>query len=164
MLPRLRLAHIPAPALVALTVLVGLVVVAVYRGAHSAPQPSAVCMDDWDVRDLAGYLEGRGLKLHLYPTWDGGNTSRNAFLATTEKTGAEMYGLVKGTTAMDRWAGVVYCERLRLPEDREEILQLWAGCGLRADPFAFFGDPELLARIRTALGDALSSRTRSWDP
>jgi hypothetical protein len=164
MLPRLRLAHILAPALVALAVLVGLPVVAVYRGAHSGPQHSAVCMDDWDVRDLAGYLEGQGLRLHLYPTCAGGNASANAFLTTAERPGAELYGLVKDTRAMDRWAGVVYCERLRLPENREEILQSWGDCGLRADPFVFFGDPDLLARIRIALGDALSSSTRSWDP
>jgi hypothetical protein len=74
---------------------------------------------------------------------------------------------------MQRWAGVVYCERVRYPADRErvveyeyrdEVVQSWADCGLRAGPFLFFGDPELLARIRTALGAANVSRTGSCDP
>jgi hypothetical protein len=65
---------------------------------------------------------------------------------------------------MDRWAGVVYCEHLRHPDSREEILASWADCGLRVDPFVFFGDPEMLARIRTALGDAISSQARPCDP
>jgi hypothetical protein len=121
-------------------------------------------MDDWDVPDLAGYLEGQGLRLHLSPTAAGRNASANAYLTTAVRPGAELYGLVKDTNNMQPWAGVVYCERLRHPENREEILASWADCGLRADPFVFFGDPALLARIRTALGDVTSSGTRSGAP
>jgi hypothetical protein len=158
----------PAPlrtsVLLALAVLAGLAGAAVHWGARTAPQRSKECMDDWDVRDLAGYLEGRGLKLHLSPTSASANVSANAFLTTTEKPATELYGLVKDTNAMQPWAGVVYCERLRDPEDRQLVLECWADCGLRADPFVFFGDPELLARIRTALGDAISSSRQSCDP
>lgn len=160
----LRPAPIRAPALVALTVLVGLAVVAAHWGARSAPEHSEVCMDGWDVCDLAGYLEGRGLRLHLSPTGPGGNASSIAYLTTAATPGAELYWLPKDTRTKHCWAGVVYCERLRPPEDREGVVESWADCGLRAGPFVFFGDPALLAGIRTALGDANASRTRSWDP
>jgi hypothetical protein len=154
-----RPAPIRAPVLVALVVLVGLAGAAVYWRARTAAKRSEVCMDGWDVHDLAGYLEGRGLRLHLSPSFDGGDARTNAYLSTTAKPIAELYWLAKNRTAMQRWAGVVYCERLRHPEDREGVLESWADCGLRAGPFVFFGDPTLLARIRTALGDAISSRT-----
>jgi hypothetical protein len=69
------------------------------------------------------------------------------------KPAAELYWLPKDTKKMDRWAGVVSCQRLRYPENWEENLALWGDCGLRMGHFLFFGDPALLARIRTILGD-----------
>jgi hypothetical protein len=109
-------------------------------------------MDGWDVHDLAAYLQGQGLRLHLSPSWAGGNARTNAYLSTTAKPGAELYWLAKDSRKMDPWSGVVYCERLRHPEDRKESVDSWAECGLRVGPFVFFGDPALLARIRTTLG------------
>ncbi len=114
-------------------------------------------MDHWDMPDLARYLEGRGLPLHLSPTWAGGSPRSNAFLTVESKTRGELYGLLKTRKAIHRWAGVVYGERSRNNEDREGAVALWADCGLRAGPFVFFGDPALLARIRTALSDANGS-------
>jgi hypothetical protein len=111
-------------------------------------------MDDWGMPDLAGYLEGRGLRLHLSPTWAGGSPLANAFLTAEVKTGGELYGLLKSPKAIHRWAGVVYGERSRHYEGREWAVESWADCGLRAGPFVFFGDPALLADIRTALGAA----------
>jgi hypothetical protein len=149
---------------VALAVLVGLAVTAPRWAARSAPERSGVCMDDWDVRDLVGFLEGRGLKLHLSPTWAGGNASTSAYLSTEAKPGAALYWLPKDPKAMQRWSGVVYCERAWRYEAREGVVEAWAENGLRAGPFVFFGDSALLARIRTALKDANDSSSRSCDP
>jgi hypothetical protein len=164
MLLMVRPTPIRAPALVALLVLVGLAGAAVSWRARTVPKRCEVCMDGWDMHDLAGYLEGRGLRLHLSPTGLGANNRGNAYLSTTAKPGAELYWLVKDRRTMDSWAGVVYCERLRHPEDRKESVDSWADCGLRAGPFVFFGDPALLARIRTALGAESSFSTGSGDP
>jgi hypothetical protein len=120
-------------------------------------------LDEWDMPDLAAYLESQGLRLHLSPTWAGGNARANAFLTSGAKTGAELYGLLKARKEIHRWAGVVYGERSRAYEEREWAVEAWADCGLRAGPFVFFGDPELLGRIRTALGHADDASTRSWD-
>jgi hypothetical protein len=49
------------------------------------------------------------------------------------------------------WSGVVYCEWGHRNEAREDGLACWGECGLRAGPFLFFGDPEMLAEIRAAL-------------
>jgi hypothetical protein len=157
-----RPAPIRAPALATLTVLAGLAVVACWK-TRPAPERSEALLDGWEVPNLVGYLQGRGLPLHLSPTGPGANTRVNAYLTTTAKPGAELYWLLKDRKAMQRWAGVVYCERLGRPEDREESVESWAECGLRAGPFVFFGDPELLARIRTALGDANNAGTHSGD-
>jgi hypothetical protein len=120
-------------------------------------------MDGWDVHDLAGYLEGRGVRLHLSPSFAGGDGSTNAYLSTTAKPGAELYWLVKDSRARQRWAGVVYCELSRNYEAREEAMEDWAECGLRVGPFVFFGDPQLLARIRTTLGHENDSGTPAGD-
>jgi hypothetical protein len=64
---------------------------------------------------------------------------------------------------MHRWTGVVYGECSRHHEDRAGVVEEWADGGLRAGPFVFFGDPKLLARIRTALRPANDAGTRSWD-
>jgi hypothetical protein len=160
-----RPAPLRAPALVALVVLVGLAAAATCWRARSAAKHSAVCMDGCDVHDLAAYLEGRGLRLHISPSWAGGNARTNAYLSTTAKPGAELYGLAKNRRKMHPWAGVVYCERVRYQEVREGVaewredeLQSWSDCGLRVGPFVFFGDPALLARIRTALGAESASK------
>jgi hypothetical protein len=154
-----RPAPIRAPALMVLVVLVGLAGAATYWRARTAAKRCEVCMDGWDVHDLAGYLEGRGLRLHLSPTSARGDARTNAYLSTTVKPIAELYWLAKDRTAMQRWAGLVYCERPFSYDRVAYAVESWGECGLRAGPFVFFGDPALLARIRTALGDAISSRT-----
>jgi hypothetical protein len=147
-----------ARILVALTFLVGLAIAACWK-TSSAPERSKARMADWDVPDLVAYLHGRGLPLHLSPTGPGANTRINAYLSTTAKPGAELYWLAKDTRRMQAWAGVVYCELSRSYEDREGVVEEWAECGLRVGPFVFFGDPKLLARIRTALGHENDSGT-----
>jgi hypothetical protein len=159
-----RPAPIRAPALVALVVLISLAGAATCWRAGSAAKCSEVCMDGWDVHDLAGHLADQGLRLHLSPTSAHRDVRTNAYLSTTAKPRAELYWLAKDRRKMDPWAGVVYCERPPRYETVAYAVDSWADCGLRADPFVFFGDPALLARIRTALGDAISSRTGSGDP
>jgi hypothetical protein len=160
---RLRPAPIPAATFVALAVLAGLAV-AVLWGARSAPERTLAFMDGWDVPDLVAHLEGRGLKLHLSPTAAGRKANADAYLTTAARPEAELYGLVKDTSTMRPWAGVVYCERLRNPADRQIVLEWWGDCGLQSGHFVLFGDPALLARIRNALGDVASSGTRSGAP
>jgi hypothetical protein len=53
----------------------------------------------------------------------------------------------------DRWRGVVFCERDRHlgGEIGESEWQRWGAYGMRIGPFVFFGDPDLLGRIRRAI-------------
>jgi hypothetical protein len=75
-----RPAPIRAPALMALVFLVGLAGAATCWRARSAAKRCEVCLDGWDIHYLAGHLEGRGLRLHLSPTFAGGDWPR--FLLT----------------------------------------------------------------------------------
>jgi hypothetical protein len=43
-------------------------------------------------------------------------------------------------------------------DKRQVLLDAWADCGWSAGPFVFYGDPELLARVRATLGDAAAGR------
>jgi hypothetical protein len=143
----------------ALVVLVGLAVAAIHWGKRSE-----VRLDDWDVRDLVRYLEGQGLRLYISPTGDSGNTRFHAYLTTAANPARDLSYMPRLRQKIHLWADVVYCQRTQRSEVSEETVGAWADCGLRAGPFVFFGDPALLARIRTALGDANDSSTRSGEP
>jgi hypothetical protein len=125
-----------------------------HRPATDPPgEPPTVCMDGWSVPDLVRHLEARGLGLCAMPTWKGGTVIHNAFLTVPGKLFEELAGLPKDRASLDRWAGVVYCEEC--PRIAARDLQcLWGDCSLRAGPFVFFGDRDLLGRIREALLDS----------
>jgi hypothetical protein len=65
------------------------------------------------------------------------------------------------------WRGTLFCLRKSGENDWSDLVLSWGDCCLEAGPFLFFGDRELLARVRAALsaldssGDSLPSRTTS---
>jgi hypothetical protein len=103
------------------------------------------------VADLLPHLEGRGLHFHASGTRENGPVVRNAFLTREERAWTDLGGLPKDPSKARSWSGIVYCECATREEAREDVLAGWGECGLRAGPFVFFGDPELLAEIRAAL-------------
>jgi hypothetical protein len=122
------------------------------RPATESPgEPPMLCLDGWSVPDLVRHLEARGLGLCAVPTpRKGGPLGRNAFLAPPGKTIDELDGLIKDPAYIARWRGVVYCEEY-LRADARNLEGEWGDCFLLAGPFVFFGDRELLSRIRDAL-------------
>jgi hypothetical protein len=54
--------------------------------------------------------------------------------------------------AVDRWRGPVFCERVVQAGSRDLQIEMGGDACLVVDPFVFFGDRDLLARIRDALG------------
>lgn len=54
-----------------------------------------------------------------------------------------------------RWNGIVFCEpkRGKALIDDEFIRDHWGECGMRIGKLLFFGDPDLLERIREAIID-----------
>jgi hypothetical protein len=93
----------------------------------------------------------RGLDLRAVPTWEKGAIVHNAFLTVGDRPWTDLADLRKDPPNIDRWTGVVYCERLLREDAVEARERLWPDACLYADPFLFFGDPELLKQIRAAL-------------
>jgi hypothetical protein len=53
-----------------------------------------------------------------------------------------------------QWRGIVFCQR----DGKQgiilgDLIRFWGKCGMRIGPFVFFGDPELLQRIRNEVPD-----------
>jgi hypothetical protein len=138
------------PALFLLPSALALLLVAAGRFALP-PESPLPRMDGWDVPALARHLESRGLRLHLLPAGRTRGVGHNAYLTETIKYWEDVAELSTDPTRIERWSGVVYCERSRDGLDAEVRLEGWGGCCLQAGPFLFFGDPSLLARIRDAL-------------
>jgi hypothetical protein len=140
-----------APYMAALlTVLAGLIVVASSQPRGPAPSPKGA-IGDWSVADMIRNLQSKGLPLQAVSTLREGSIGDNAFLLTGAKTWEELNLLPKDSRAMPRWSGVVYCKRVNRPD--MVPLALCGDCALEVGPFDFFGDPDLLARIRAALPD-----------
>ena len=105
-------------------------------------------LDDWTVPELIDHLRKEGLELRVLPTQQDGLARYNAFLTTTNKTWEELNLVLKVPEQADRWRGTLYVER---SHDTDIRVQCWGDCCLVAGPFVFFGDRNLLARVRVAL-------------
>ena len=115
------------------------------KGGRAAP---AVPLDDWNIPQLVAHLNGEGLALRLVSTQKNGAICQAAFLTTTDKEWDELSRLAKKQEWIGRWRGTLYCKRNR---GGEELAYLWGDYHLVVGPFLFFGDPELLERVQTAL-------------
>ncbi len=111
-----------------------------------------VPVDDWDVPQLVACLNRAGLGLRTVATQRNGSLGQRAFLTSTGKGWTELNGLRKIPDCLDRWQGSAYCERCQDPSGPcPDLTSLWGDCCLVVGRFVFFGDRELLARIRVAL-------------
>jgi hypothetical protein len=106
-------------------------------------------MDGWDIEDLVAHLHRNGLEFRAVPTAEEGPLNLGAYLTTTEKPWERLNCLHASPEFIADWEGTVYCTLT----SKGGITPLgpWGDYGLRVGPFLFFGDPELLARIRAAL-------------
>jgi hypothetical protein len=121
------------------------------RGHRAAPRTPPE-LQDWDINDLAEHLRGAGLPLREVATAEDGDARNSAYLTTTASTWDELARLARVPERRAGWEGTVYCERNTRESDRKLCRHLWGECYLCAGPFLFFGDPELLGRIRAVLG------------
>jgi hypothetical protein len=107
-------------------------------------------LDDWDVPRLVDHLSKQGLELRVVSTQDGGTPRHNAYLTKTDKKWGELNLMLKVPEQAERWRGTLYVERSHNTDIRAAY---WGDCCLVAGPFVFFGDRDLLARVRGALGE-----------
>jgi hypothetical protein len=95
-------------------------------------------------------LRQRGVALRLYtPEGAQGEVGRSLYLTADRREIADLKALPRISDCLGRWQGVAFAEELAEP-----ALQGLDGDGvLRYGRVLFFGDPELLARIREALAE-----------
>jgi hypothetical protein len=105
-------------------------------------------LDAWDVPQLVDHLRQQGLELRVVATQDSGPPRHNGYLTTTDRKWQELNLMLKVPEQAEQWRGALYVERCHNTDIR---VQCWGDCCLVAGPFVFFGDRELLARVRDAL-------------
>ena len=120
----------------------------------ASPNTPPVPLNDWDVLELAVYLNRAGMRLHVVSTAEAGGVQNTAFLTTTVRSWHDLNHLTKTAKQLDRWQGILYCERVESDDLRKQLADQWGDLGWSAGPFLFYGDPELLTRVRAVLLDA----------
>jgi hypothetical protein len=107
-------------------------------------------LDNWDISQLADDLNRAGLELRMHSPQNNGPILRTAFLTITDKDWNSLNPLAKDPSRLPAWRGTVYCERV-IAKDVGELAAQWGEPCLVAGPFVFYGDVELLERIRAAI-------------
>ena len=120
----------------------------------ASPTTPPLPLNDWGIPELADYLHRAGIRLHVVPATKDGVLQDTAFLTTTERSWHELNRLRKDAKQLAPWRGILYCERLEHTKMRTVLEEQWGDYGWSAGPFLFYGDPELLARVRAVLLDA----------
>jgi hypothetical protein len=156
---RFRTRWLLPPALAASALLVAAI------REYEGPASPAQSLNAWDIPRLTAYLNGEGLGLRLVATRQNGVIDNTAFLTTTAKEFEDLNRLPKDPKRIGWWQGTLYCER-GPADDWSDLAWQWGDSSLIAGPFLFFGDPDLLARVRDALGKVAGRgfRVGSWLP
>jgi hypothetical protein len=115
------------------------------------PAGAARDLDDWDIPRLVDHLNASGLGLRAMATQKDATIGRTAYLTTTDREWEDINRLTKDPVRIDQWGGTLYCEQGHGRGDWPDLARRWGDCCLIAGPFLFFGDRDLLARIRAAL-------------
>jgi hypothetical protein len=87
----------------------------------------------------------------MRPTAVTGSRRNTAYLSSTDKGWAELAKLFKVREKIADWTGILYVEKRGADSDWSITVALWGDCCLVVGPFVFFGDRELLARVRDVL-------------
>jgi hypothetical protein len=115
-------------------------------------------LDDWDIPQLVAYLNGHGMGLRVVSTRRDGVISQTAFLTTTDQEWEDLNGLAKDENQIVPWQGILYCVRGPGGDDWADLASHWGDRCLIVGPYLFYGDRELLGRVRVALSATPSSR------
>jgi hypothetical protein len=109
-------------------------------------------LDDYAFHELLAHLSGAGLELRAVSPQKNGLFGATVFLTTTDKGWNEVNRLTKDPRRIAEWQGVLYCECVK-GRDSTLLTNQWGGDCLVVGSFVFYGDHELLNRVRAALSD-----------
>ncbi len=148
----------------------GLALIAVAAGltvwAFPGTDDTGVCaskVQEWSMADMLSHLKESGVELRVVSTRKDGRIEQSAFLTSTDRSWHELNLLPKSSRRMDLWNNTLYCERCPRDADLSVQAELWGeNCSI-VEPFVFFGDRNLLERVRSALEGPLASGIRSME-
>jgi hypothetical protein len=135
-----------------LTTLAAMALLAVVARQHSENHPplSSRSIHQWDLPELAIYLNRMGVEVRLRAVPKNGPLSNSAYLTSTTKEWRDLNELSKDPRRIQEWQGTVYCERVG-ENDVSHLLEQWGEHCLGVGPFLFYGDAQLLERVRDTL-------------
>ncbi len=122
------------------------------RPADSEHSPPSI--DDWSIVELVAHLNRMGVDVQLRSTQQDGTLGQAVFLTTLDKSWPRLNALNKDAQRIGEWRGVLCCERVG---HHSPAAHLYRDRGLEIGPFLFYGDAELLQRVRTALAPLASA-------
>lgn len=74
------------------------------------------------------------------------------YICAHPSTHEQLSRLLRNSQNAGRWQGVIFCERVtKWNPITEEELRTWGKHGMQIGSLLFFGDPELLERLRTVI-------------
>jgi hypothetical protein len=117
-------------------------------GPSAASRP----IRDWDIAELAVFLNRKGVEVQLWTVPKNGPLNYSAYLTSTVKEWRDLNVLNKDPSRIQEWRGTLYCERIG-ESDVSHLLDQWDDRCLVVGPFLLYGDAELLKRVRIALAD-----------
>jgi hypothetical protein len=117
------------------------------RRAESLPASRPI--EDWSIVELVEHLNRMGVEVRLRSTQEDGTLGQAVYLTTIDKEWIALNRLNKDKNRINEWHGVIYCERTG--QYMSSVFQLWGDHRLVVGPFLFYGDAELLNRVRAAL-------------
>ena len=99
---------------------------------------------------LAVFLKEKIPPARIVSTRTDGQIDRSFFLTVRETDENTLRSLPRAAERAEEWRGVVLCEWLVNQEQAGLSAEQWGEHGLELPPFVFFGDKELLRKIKDA--------------
>lgn len=115
---------------------------------------------DWDIPELAIHLNRKGMAMRLRAVPKNGSIGHSAYLTATAKEWKDLNVLCKDPAFIQHWSGTLYCERIG-NKNASHLIEQWGDehCAI-VGPFIFYGDAELLKRVRVALAEFVPAHER----
>ena len=113
----------------------------------AAPKPAD------SIPALVAHLEQHGLHLRVIPLARDGDVCMGAFLTRTTKNWEQLSFWLRQPEQLPHWQGTVHIQPESSAQARAEAVALWKEGCLVYGRLVLFGDPDLLAEIRAAVGD-----------
>lgn len=115
-------------------------------------EPATPTMDDWSLSELVAHLNRAGLELRMVSPQQNGDIGKAAYLTPTDKGWHDVNALTKDPRRIGEWRKIIYCESVK-GRDPSVLMSQWGENGLVVGPFLFYGDRELLMRVRAVLSE-----------